>query len=589
MVKVIKKRPSVILLILAVITFIMWPIPPSTLQYSKALYSHDGELLAAVTSTNQQWCFPMEGNLPEPLILAIKEYEDAYMSWHPGINPISVVKAYKLNHKKGKIVRGASTLAMQVMSMRRQNHNRTWTNKILEALSAIKYSMLNSDDRIIRDWAEMAPFGSNIIGVKAASLKYFGRSLDKLSWPEYALLAVLPNNPGFVNLQKNTDIILKKRNELLKKLGQNGYISGKDVPIYMDEDLPKHFSPLPQHGYHLLQHLIKSYPQKHIFKTHVQKEIQKQTENILQQEANFNGYDDIKNMAAIIVDIEKNELVAYQGNIRLSSNEFDYVDIIQSPRSYGSLLKPFLYAYALDNKLFLPGEIVPDIPTHIDDFQPKNFDKKYRGAVRIEEMVTQSLNIPAVRILNEVGLQSFYDHLQSFHPQYLNKGAQHYGLSLILGGGELYLLDIGRMYKGLGRNFHGYNDPYNNMKILTDEVPYSRKDGMSYSLFTMQKTVETMSDLIRPREEKYSHLLDSENRIAWKTGTSYGHRDAWSVGFNDRYAVGVWVGNSDGEGRFNLTGISKAAPVMFKIFKILPAINKASPPRLFRSEEWIEG
>lgn len=580
------KKILVGVLLLVLVGIILSPIPSSPVSFSKALFDKEGQLLAAITSVDEQWCFPLDEQIPQPLAIAIKEYEDAYMDWHPGINPISVYKAIKINHEKGKIVRGASTLAMQVMRMRNQNKERIWINKISESISAFKYSILKSDNNIIRDWAEIAPYGGNIIGVKAASLKYFGRPLQNLSWAEYALLAVMPNSPGRTNLKKNTPVILKKRNALLVKLQREGHFEEKDLLVYLDEDLPVEPTEIPQHGYHLLRHLIKKYPDKNIFRTHLISDIQKRLELILQQESDFYRSDDIRNMAAIIIDVEKNQLIAYQGNVKQNNGIFDYVDIIQSPRSYGSLLKPFLYAYALESSQYLPGELVADIPTIIGDFQPKNFDKKYKGAVKIEDMVIQSLNVPAVRILNKVGLHGFYENIQLLQPQFLNKGADHYGLSIILGGGEMSLWDLARFYKGLAQNYIGISNPFQEISITLDEEKSTSKINFKFSALTLRNTIVAMADLTRPREEKHSHLYNPNQKIAWKTGTSYGHRDAWAIGFNGRYTVGVWVGNGDGEGRYDLTGISKAAPVMFKIFKNLPE-NRGlgSPPPLSRIEK----
>jgi len=567
---------------------LIWPLPQSSLKYSKALYDKNNQLLSAITSTDEQWCFPINESIPLPLEIAIKEYEDAYMDYHPGINPISLIKAIKLNTERKKIIRGASTLAMQVMRMRMKNSQRTLLNKSKEAISALKYSLITPDKKIIRDWAEMAPFGGNVVGVKAASLRYFGRELSELSWAEYALLAVLPNSPGTTNLKINRTKILEKRNMLLGKLHHKGHIVYDDLIVYMDEDLPLEITAIPQNGYHLLRYLIKTNPSQHLFRSTINEKNQIEIQNMVQLEADFYRYDDIKNIAAVIIDIEKNELLAYVGNVRQANGVFDYVDIAQAPRSYGSLLKPFLYANALESGRFLPQELLADVPTSISDFQPKNFDEKYRGAVRMEDMVIQSLNVPAVRLLNELGLQEFYENIRAFEPQYLNKGAQHYGLSMILGGGEMSLWDLTRMYKGLAQNYLGLSQPYKEVTTLRDNQHKYIQPSFKYSPFSIQYTVDAMGDLTRPREEKYKHLYNKEKRIAWKTGTSYGHKDAWAIGFNGKYAVGVWVGNADGEGRYNLTGITKAAPILFKIFKTLPN-NKwfSTPPTYHRKESII--
>ena len=572
---------------LMALCFILLPVPDGKPAYSKQLYSNDNRLISAIVSSDQQWCFPLDEALPEQLKASIVLYEDEYIAYHPGINPISVIKSLHTNRKAGKTVRGASTLAMQVMRMRNQNAVRSWSNKIWEALSALKYSLMHADDQILQDWCETAPFGGNTIGVKAAALRYFNRPLDKLSWAEYALLAVMPNGPATANLTKNRDKLRQKRDVLLKKLHDKGHFDAIDLALYIDEDLPVLLQEVPQSAYHLLLYLSKKYPGKNIFHTTLDKSIQESTLELISREGSFLQIDDINNLAVVVLDVQANQLVAYHGNIRNRQNQFSYVDIVQSPRSYGSLLKPLLYAYALDKGEFLPEELIADIPTAIGDFQPKNFDRKYRGAVPLSDMLLLSLNVPSVRLLNYVGMQSFYDQIRQLNPAYLNRGVFHYGLSIILGGGESSLWDLCRLYKGLAQNYMGYPNPYGQVQILKDKAPEANRIDVSFSAFAIDHTVNTMANLTRPREEKSWNLFENDYKTAWKTGTSYGHKDAWAIGFNGKYAVGVWVGNERGEGRYNLTGISKAAPVMFKIFNILPGNTWFSTKPVYSKKEII--
>ncbi|MCZ2102670.1 MAG: transglycosylase domain-containing protein, partial [Chitinophagales bacterium] len=526
------------LLILLILFFIL-PIPNNKPTFSKQLYSADHELISAIVSSEQQWCFPMDEAIPEHLKTCIVLYEDEYIKYHPGVNPISIIKAFFANKQAKRTVRGASTLAMQVMRMRNNNAKRSWSNKIQETVSALKYSLLNRDQTIIRDWCEIAPFGGNTIGIKAAALRYFNRPLDKLSWAEYALLTVMPNGPSTANLTKNRDKLKQKRDLLLKKLNRKGYLNHADLELYLDEDLPEVLREIPQSAYHLLLFLSKKYPDKNIFHTTIQKSIQENTMELLNREGTFLQIDDINNLAAVVIDVQTNQLVAYHGNIRNRQNKFSYVDIVQSPRSYGSLLKPLLYASALDRGLFLPYELVADIPTAIGDFQPKNFDKKYRGAVPLSDILLQSLNVPAVRLLNYTGLQYFYDLISQLNLAYLNRGADHYGLSIILGGGESSLWDLTRLYKGFAQNYLGFPNPYGAVQTLQEEAKQDSKVNLKFSAFAIDYTVKTMADLTRPREEKSWDLYENNYKIAWKTGTSYGHKDAWAIGFNGKYAVGV--------------------------------------------------
>ncbi len=550
--------------------WVLIPLPGHKPAYSRVLYSNEGVLLSAVTSSEQQWCFPMDDDIPSKLETCIIIYEDEYFYYHPGVNPIAIIKAIISNRKAGRNTRGASTIPMQVMRMKNKNTHRSIRNKIFETLSAIKYSLITRDKNILREWCEIAPFGGNTVGIKAAALRYFGRSVDNLSWAEYALLAVMPNGPSSANLSKNRPILKQKRDFLLRKLQRKGYFDPAELELYLGEDLPLETKAIPQYAYHILMYLAGKFPDQYIFRTTIPSDIQLNTYELLMRESSFLRPDDIRNMAAVIIDITNNQLLAYHGNAPDLTSEFSYVDVAQAPRSYGSLLKPLLYAYALESTQFLPHEMVADIPTAIGDFQPENFDKKYRGAVAFEEMLIQSLNVPAVRVLNTVGLQGYYDLIRTLNIAFLDKGSEHYGLSIILGGGESSLYDLCRIYKGLAQNYKGISDPFREVQMLSSKQPGKSKQAFSFSPSTMEYLINAMSDLTRPREEKSWQIFGSDHKIAWKTGTSYGHKDAWALGFNGKYMVGVWIGNEGGEGRFDLTGISKAAPVMFKLFNTLP-------------------
>ena len=567
------KRPVfkkiVVILGSMLLILLLLPIPDYTPAKSKILYDRNGEILSATISSDQQWCFELEAEIPRQFEQCLLLFEDEYFYFHPGINPVSIIKAAILNIRHRRIVRGGSTLTMQLMRMKNRNARRNFFNKIREALSAVKYTMLNSKKKVIREWAEVAPFGGNTIGITAAAMRYFNKPLDNLSWAEYALLAVMPHSPAHASLTKNRDILQKNRDFLLNKLAAHGLIPPEDLPLYLAEDLPEITHQIPVRAFHLLNFLSGKYSSKNIFHSTVDKMVQDKVIAVLDSEKIQLQIDGISNAAVVVLDIESDELLAYIGNNRDAKGNFRYVDIIQSPRSYGSLLKPLLYAHALETGRFLPKEILPDIPLSIADFRPANFDKKYRGAVGMDEMLIQSLNVPSVWLLYNIGLPGFYQLIQDLKIGGINKGVDHYGLSLILGGGESTLWEMARLYKGFARNYLMMDHPFSSVQLLSD-IPPAKVPDFRFSPTSISHTVHTMADVVRPREEKHWQLLSGGNRVAWKTGTSYGHRDAWAIGFNGKYLVGVWIGNESGEGRHNLTGIVRAAPVMFRIFNSLP-------------------
>lgn len=566
-----KKRLALIIFSVLFFGFFLIPVPGDQTIYSKTVYDQEGALLSATTSADGQWALPLTEELPTHFNQAIVCYEDEYMGWHPGINPVSIAKSLVLNLRAGKVKRGGSTIAMQVMRMRFRHRKRSVGNKVVEMLAALKYSLLHTDETLLHDWAAIAPFGGNTVGAQAASLRYFGRNLDELSWAEYALLAVLPNNPTAINVGRQKAKLKLKRDELLKKLARKGYFSEDNLQVYSDEDLPSDLFAIPQRAYHFLRFCSIKEPGEFRYQSTIDGRIQDRLNQLMNAEAALLQAQDIQNMSAVVIDIQENTLLAYVGNVNNSNKRFAYNDLVQAQRGYGSLLKPLLYANALQRTLRLPSEMLPDIPISIGDFRPENFDKKYRGSVAMDDALIQSLNVPMVRLLYDMGYPEFY-HLvhDDLRIGGLDKGADHYGLSIILGGGESSLWELARIYKGLGRNYAGWTYPFENIRFLENQEP-PLKNKFAFDAYSISHLVQAMTDLSRPREEKSWELFAGQKKIAWKTGTSFGHRDAWAIGFTGKYLVAVWVGNETGASRPGLTGVLKAAPVMFGIFNQLPA------------------
>ncbi len=524
-------------------------------------------MLAAKVALDDQWRFPQYSENPEKLFVCVKEFEDSYFHFHPGFNPISLIKAFYLNIKEGKIVRGGSTITMQVVRMSRQKGKRNYWQKILEILGAVQLELKMSKRKIFHHWCQLAPFGGNVIGAETAAWRYYGRDLHQLSWAETATLAVLPNAPALIHPGKNREELLIKRNALLRKLAKKNYFDSSELKLYLAEEIPDRPVLIPIQGLHLLNYLIEKFPDQNIFKSTIDQEINLRIQGLLENQLNALRNDGIKAVSAMVVDSRNRELVAYIGNLSDHEGNFRFLDLNQAPRSYGSLLKPFLYGYALDKSFLLPEELVGDIPTIIDGFQPQNFDKKFRGAVPLNNMINLSLNIPAVRSLNLVGYRAFYDHLANLKLDYLNKGAEHYGLSIILGGGESNLFSLVQAYHGVNGSYHNGDSSFSNFRI--EEGEEVRQGNYSLSSFALNHMVKAMSELSRPVSQMGWERLASRRKIAWKTGTSYGFRDAWTIGFDGRYTVGVWTGNEDGESREGLTGINKAAPIFFDIMNSL--------------------
>jgi penicillin-binding protein 1C len=563
--------------------------------FSTVIYASNHELLGALIASDGQWRFPNTDSVPDKFKHCILQFEDKYFYKHPGFNPVSLTRALYVNIKKQKVVMGGSTLTMQVIRLSRKGKSRTVFEKGIEIILATRAEIRYSKDEILSLFASHAPFGSNVVGLNAASWRYFGRSPEQLSWAEMATLAVLPNAPSLIFPGKNHEKLLLKRNRLLDRLYKSGIIDLMTLQLSKLEPLPSKPLPLPQLASHLLSRVNQSgYSEKQVVTT-IDIGLQKKVTDIVEkhvQKLQFNG---IRNAAALVIDVENKNILAYVGNTSIeSSNNQSFVDIINAPRSTGSILKPILYAAMLDAGEILPGTLVPDVPVMLAGYSPKNYSKTYDGAVHAQKALSRSLNIPAVFMLKEYGVDRFYGLLKKLGVSTLTYPAGHYGLSLILGGAEGKLFDIASVYTnfaGVVNNFsnnsgmYRYNDysslnyiySVDNEKLKKNEKNYLLKKGV-INAAPLWLTFKALLEVNRPEQETGWEWFLSSKKIAWKTGTSFGFRDAWAVGTTSKYVVAVWVGNADGEGRSGLTGVDCAAPVMFDIFEQLPNVKWFEQP-----------
>jgi penicillin-binding protein 1C len=351
----------------------------------------------------------------------------------------------------------------------------------------------------------------------------------------------------------------------------------------MDEPLPDEPFPLPQMASHLVDRFSRENPGKRI-QTSINKNLQEKAEKLLETERERLYSNEIHNAACLVIDVKSGEVLAYCGNIRNAEHP-EYggeVDVIHSPRSSGSILKPLLFAEMIQRGDILPGTLIPDIPTHYGAFNPKNNTKGFDGVVPARMALSRSLNIPAVRMLRQYGVERFYHDLKSLGLTTLTFPSERYGLSLILGGAETRLWELAGVYAGFARVLNRYNDSGGKyypgdfcMPFLTKQ-PYSQKNNESLQeqgligAGAIYLTFKALVDVNRPEEESGWENFSSARKVAWKTGTSFGFRDGWAIGTTPEYTVAVWTGNANGEGRPGLTGISSSAPIMFELFNLLP-------------------
>ena len=562
--------------------------------YSTVIESKEGELLGAKIARDGQWRFPAQDSVPYKFKKCIVYFEDEYFYKHPGFNPIAMVNAVKQNQKAGKVVRGGSTLTQQVIRLSRKGKGRTYFEKIIEILLSVRLELRHSKDKILDLYAAHAPFGGNVVGLEMASWRYFGVQSHQLSWAESATLAVLPNAPSLIYPGKNQQKLLKKRNDLLLKLKKENIIDNQTYQLAIEEVLPQKPYNLPQIAPHLLQRVAKK--QEGIrLKTTLNLALQNRVNQIANYYYNQYKQNEVHNLAIIVIDVKTRNVLSYVGNSPTDLNHQKDVDIIDAPRSTGSILKPLLYAAMLDEGEILPNTLIADIPTQISGYTPQNFNLTFDGAVPAHRALARSLNIPSVLMLQNYGVNKFYEELQRFKLRDISKSPDHYGLSLILGGAESNLWDLCRTYAGMSSTINYFNE--NNGKYRTKEFVEPNYDHNFESDFgseNKQKTIlgagaiwqtyNAMKDVNRPEGDEAWQFYDSSLKIAWKTGTSFGNRDAWAIGTNSKYVVGVWVGNASGEGRPTLTGVTSAAPILFDVFNLMPRQNWFKIPVLDLSE-----
>jgi penicillin-binding protein 1C len=567
-------------LILLLLYYFSLPRTLFSTPYSTVIESEEGELLGARIAKDGQWRFPAQDSIPYKFKQCIVYFEDQHFYSHPGFNPVAMVKAIKQNHSAGRVVRGGSTLTQQVIRLSRDGKKRSYFEKLVELVLATRLELRHSKDEILGLYAAHAPYGGNVVGLEMASWRYFGVQPHQLSWAETATLAVLPNAPSLIYPGKNQEKLLAKRNRLLKKLYVEGIIDKTTYELSAMEGLPQKPYSLPEAAPHLLQQIAKTHEGQRI-KSTVRQQLQSRVNQIAARYYNEYKQSEIYNLAIVVIDVETRDILAYIGNSPTDKSHQKDVDIITKPRSTGSILKPFLYASMLDAGELLPNTLVPDIPTQIAGYSPKNSELTYDGAVPAQRALSRSLNIPSVLMLKDFGVYKFYEQLQHFKLRDINKHPNHYGLSLILGGAESNLWDLCRTYAGLTstlNHFTGTQAKYRtnefaelnwNSKIITDfgRETYNKPQLGAGSIWL---TYNAMKEVNRPEGDEAWRFYDSSLEIAWKTGTSFGSRDGWAIGTNSKYVVGVWVGNASGEGRPTLTGVGSAAPILFDVFNLLP-------------------
>lgn len=541
----------------------LWfPFTPRV-AWSPVVYDRSGRMLAAYLSTDDKW--RLRGGLAEydsRFVDAIVFKEDRWFRWHVGVNPVAVGRALVHNALSGRRTSGASTITMQVARLL-DPAPRTYSSKLREMFRALQLEWHLSKNEILELYLNLLPYGGNIEGLKTASLMYLAASPDALSLGQLTALAVVPNRPGSLRLGAYPERLLTARNRWLDAMTDARLFPASQIVSARDEPVVFQRRSLPNKARHFCRRLLHQKPlDENALRSTLDESLQERAEMRLRQHVRSWRLRGVSQAAAVVVHNATGEIRAWVGSADFDEAAYGgQVDGVLALRSPGSALKPFLYALAYDKGLCLPETRVADVPIDLRGYAPENYDEKFRGWITTADALALSLNIPAVRLLNETGVDSLVDLLRKGGCSASKE--RKLGLSMILGGCEVSLLELTALYVALARQGEAKG-----LKSMTDEVVAS--DARLFSAGAAWMTTEVLAKIRRPDLPADWQSTSRLPRVAWKTGTSYGRRDAWAVGFNPEYTVGVWVGNFDGSGNPTLSGADAATPLLFSLFGLLP-------------------
>jgi len=529
------------------------------IQYSKCILDSQGNLLRVFTNKERLWLMSVELDEINPqLINATLSIEDNRFRKHFGVDPLAIMRAAKLNLKNGRVISGASTISMQVIRII-ENRRRSLPNKIIEAVHAIKLETLYSKNGILKLYFEIAPYGGNIHGVKAASLRYFNKQPKDLTLTECALLAGIPQSPSRLRPNRYPQRAQKRRNMVLESMVRNGYITTAQSGDTIKESVLAGNNIFPFKTPHFADFVTRRYAGTKNIKTTIDPAIQYFAENALKEAIkDFRPYG-VTNGAIVVIENSTGKIRAMVGSADYFSKENSgQINGALSKRCPGSTLKPFTYALGFEEGAYTPKMILNDIPVQYDGYAPLDFDKEFRGPVTVREALVDSLNIPAVEVLDKIGYRKLYQFLKDAGITTLKKLPDHYGLALTLGSGDVNLLELTNAYATLARL--GEYKPYS--FIEQEEVTSKRllSEGAAYLVTDIISDTKRLEEIGIYRDDKI------HPKVAWKTGTSYGHKDAWTVCYNPEYTVGIWLGNFSARPARVLVGVNTAAPLAMKIF-----------------------
>lgn len=536
-----------------------FPFHP-TLRSGTVVTDRGGKALTAFLSPDEKWRFPVRVSEVSPVFLnALILKEDQRFRWHFGLDPVAIVRAAVSNLVQGRRMSGASTITMQVARLLEPRPRTVWS-KMVEAVHAVQLEMHYSKDEILEMYLWLLPYGGNVEGIRAATMFYLGTTPDRLSAAEAVTLLVVPNRPTSLRLGRDDASLRSARNQWIHRLQRDGILDADDAAAALTEPVTLRRMPTPRRAWHLSVRLATASATDGIIRSTIDGATQQAVETLTRQHVERMRLLGITNASVIVVDNATRHVLSYVGSADpTDASSMGQVDGVRAIRSPGSALKPFIYALAVDRGLMTPRTMLEDVPVSFDGYAPENFDRTFMGAMTMERALAMSRNIPAVSTLERIGLDSFMDMLQRANVRSLS--GKRIGLSIALGGCGVRLDELVGMYAALARG--GSWRPL----VWTPAVQHRHDTVTLMSRPAAYMISDVLTTAARPDLPNGIDGSADIPRIAWKTGTSYGRRDAWSIGYNRRYTVGVWVGNFDGSGNEMLTGSQCATPLLFDVFR----------------------
>jgi penicillin-binding protein 1C len=542
-------------------------------QTSVLALDRQGRILRAFAVAPGVWRLPVRPEDVDPLYLRmLRAYEDQRFDAHPGVDPLAAARALGQWLRHGRVVSGASTLTMQAARLL-EPHERDLTGKLGEMLRALQLERRHGKDEILGFYLTLAPFGGNLEGVRAGALAWFGKEPARLTAAEAALLVVLPQAPSRLRPDRFADRARVARDKVLTRMGQLGVLTGRQVEEARQEPLPTRLRPLPFLAPHLADRLRTSRPGATPHPTFIERGLQQTLETLARQQRS--ALEPESSLAILVVAHRDRRVLAYIGASDFHDpRRAGQVDMVRAVRSPGSTLKPLVYGLGFDDLLIHPETLLEDVPTRFGDYSPTNFRNTYAGQLTVREALQQSLNIPAVAVLEQVGPARLAARLREVGlPLHWSTAHPRPGLPLALGGVGMTLEDLVTLYAGFANGGmvaplrFGPADPeVSGQRLLTETACWYLQDILRHG--PIPQNAVGPASVARPRA------------IAHKTGTSYGFRDAWALGFDADYTVGVWVGRPDGSPSPGHYGRNTAAPLLFRVFDLLPesATRPVAPP-----------